>query len=388
MSEPESSVDALVTDLHYRSAVAGLRALGRSGRTVLALAPKSGAPGLWSRFATERECGPDPAEDPNGFAANVGVLATAYGPLVVYPGREGAIDALLAPDAGLPPTAVMPYSGPRALALLRDKRSLAEAASEFGLRTPRELARGTAAEVSAASVSLPCVVKPARSELTMGSAQVVRSRPELRAVVERLPPKDPLLIQERLEGALLSLGLVLDRAGEVVARFQSIATRTWPREAGPAALAKSVPPDERLVERSAAMLRSAGYWGLAHLQFLAGDGRPALIDFNPRFYGSLPLALASGVNLPAAWHAVTIDGPVPTQRPYRVGVTYRWLEADLTAARHGELALALRRTPAPRVGAMWASDDPLPGLLLGKDLVAARFRQRLPAAPRWLIPNQ
>ena len=48
-----------------------------------------------------------------------------------------------------------------------------------------------------------------------------------------------------------------------------------------------------------------GFGGLAQLQFVqAPGGAPALIDVNPRFYGSLPLALACGVNLPDAWHAL------------------------------------------------------------------------------------
>jgi len=77
---------------------------------------------LWSRYTAARALTPDVLEDPAGFAARVRELAEDHGPLVVYPGREEAIDALLAS----PPSAklTLPYAGPAALRALRNKREL------------------------------------------------------------------------------------------------------------------------------------------------------------------------------------------------------------------------------------------------------------------------
>ena len=74
-------------------------------------------------------------------------------------------------------------------------------------------------------------------------------------------------------------------------------------------------PDEELVQRVGAMLASVGFWGMAQLQFVGAGADAALIDFNPRFYGSLPLALAAGANLPARWHSVALSEPAgsPTE---------------------------------------------------------------------------
>jgi hypothetical protein len=94
---------------------------------------------------------------------------------------------------------------------------------------------------------------------------------------------------------------------------------------------------------------------------------PLLIDINLRFYGTMPLALACGVNLPAAWHAVATGAPLPSPAPYAVGVRYRRLEADLAAASHGAPRRLLRRTPGPKIGATWAPDDPLAGAMVSVD---------------------
>jgi len=370
-------MDALVTDAGSRGTLSGIRALGRAGLRVVALASAPLAAGLWSRFAAARELGPDPARDPVGFAERIAAVATEKGPLVVYPGSEVAIDALLDAPTELPRHAHLPYADAEAVNLLRDKRRLMDLAAEASLRVPCELAEGTVAEFLVAPPSLPCVIKSARPGVALPSGRAVTSRHELRELLQRLPPQERLLAQERLQGALMSVAIVVARDGGVVARLQSLASRTWPPDGGPSAFAMSVAPDEELIDRCARLLHRAGYWGLAQLQFVADGGEPALIDFNPRFYGSMPLAIACGVNLPAAWHAVALDQARPSPGPYLIGVTYRWLEADLTAARHGNVKLALRRAPAPRAGAMWAADDPLPALLLSGDVLGARIRQRL-----------
>jgi predicted ATP-grasp superfamily ATP-dependent carboligase len=170
--------------------------------------------------------------------------------------------------------------------------------------------------------------------------------------------------------------VVVGRDGALVRRFQQVATRTWP-DAGPSSLATSVEPDEELAERARSLLVAAGYWGMAQLQFIVtGDG-PRLIDVNTRYYGSMTLALAAGVNLPAAWHAVATERPAGVPGPYRVGVNYRWLEADIAATLHGRRGRLFSRPPKPRVGPMWARDDPVPTAMSAVLAVTGALGRRL-----------
>ena len=152
-----------------------------------------------------------------------------------------------------------------------------------------------------------------------------------------------------MRGPLVSVELVIDREGRLVARFQQVTRRTWPSAAGSIALATSVEPDEGLVSRTAAMLAELGYWGLAQVDFVETASGFTLLDVNPRFYRCLPLAVACGTNLPALWHAVAVGRPVGPPGAYRTGMTYRWLEADFVAAARGAPAgcSSARRTPAP-----------------------------------------
>ena len=356
-------MDALVTDAHVHGAVWAIRALGGAGVRVRAMGPDRGAPGLWSRHAASRAVGPDAEIDPSGYAGAVAALAARAGPVVVYPGQEESIDALL--EARLPGEAVLPYPEPARLAAIRDKRSLAAFAAEAGIATPATVGEASAAELRTLRIDGPCIVKPVRKS-AMHGGQIVGTSEELREAIGSVDGDEPLIVQRRADGDLLGLTIVLARDGRPVARIQQRTRRTWPPLAGASSLAVSEPVDETLADAATRMLRAAGYFGLVQLQFVAGPGGTQLIDANPRWYGSLSLALAAGLNLPAIWHAVVTGGELPgSPPPYREGISYRHLALDLTAALHGRPGLVLRRAARPRVGAMWSPDDRLAGGLLG-----------------------
>ena len=224
---------------------------------------------------------------------------------------------------------------------------------------------------------MPCVLKPVRGGGPLPTTRLIDTEHDLRTVLERLPPDEPLLVQELVDGPLSALAVVIGRDGRLRARFQQATLRTWPPKAGNSSLAVSVAPDEGLAERAADMLRNAGYVGMAQLQFMGRAGELALIDVNPRFYGSLALALACGVNLPAVWHDAVTERNTSAPSDYPVGVTYRWLGGEFLAATHGTPRLLLERTSPPRAGAFWSGDDPLPGVVSGARTVAGMLRRCL-----------
>jgi predicted ATP-grasp superfamily ATP-dependent carboligase len=360
--------------------VCGIRALGRSGLKVVAVGPSRTAPGRWSRYAAARALAPSPVADPDGFVDAVGELAERHGPLVVYPGQDEGLSVLIAAADRLPQEALLPYPGPDPLDALRDKGRLADLAVAAGLATPRTLLAGRAAELAAAELPDGAVVKPARPKGAFGDARVVASADTLRELLASVPADEELILQERLAGRLMAVAVVVGRDGTLVRRFQQVATRTWPEDAGISNLAESVLPDDDLAEASRSLLASTGYWGLAQLQFIETEDAPRLIDVNTRYYGSMALAVAAGVDLPGAWHAVARGEPAGEPGSYEVGVTYRWLEADILAAMQGVRGRLIPRPPRPRTGPMWARDDPVPGALFATLAVCGPLWRRLRGA--------
>ena len=70
---------------------------------------------------------------------------------------------------------------------------------------------------------------------------------------------------------------------------------------------------------------------MTEYKFDPESGQGWLIDINPRFWGSLALAIRSGVDFPLLAYRMARDGDVEPVLDYREGVVVRWLLGDMLA---------------------------------------------------------
>lgn len=202
-----------------------------------------------------------------------------------------------------------------------DKEELAGRAAVAGIPFPPHRRFASTADLRASSAYLeyPVVIKPPVNGRTM---QLNVTRVDGPADLERLPISDePVLVQPWIDAPMSAVSGVMWR-GSLVAFVHQRYLRRWPVQAGVASAAVTVKPDFRLEERLVALLD--GFDGIFQVQFV---GR-YLIDLNPRVYGSLPLAVAAGANLPAIFCDLVAGRTVPRVRG-RAGVRYRWVEGDV-----------------------------------------------------------
>ena len=82
------------------------------------------------------------------------------------------------------------------------------------------------------------------------------------------------------------------------------------------------------------LLRALNWYGLAMVEFKVDerDQLPKLMEINPRVWGSMPLAIASGVDFPYLLFKLAIDGDVQELRSFKEGVKMRFLINDIRAA--------------------------------------------------------
>jgi predicted ATP-grasp superfamily ATP-dependent carboligase len=287
----------------------------------------------------------------------------------VIPGTEqdlvaiaGSSDASLREITGLPE--------PEVVRRIVDKTEVYRTAKSVGLRVPHTEVIGRDGVEALADAEFPAIVKPVRSARTADSgalvrtdAQLVESRTALRRLIDQ---SDQWLIQARVDGQLGAVSGVA-RNGEVVVAVHQRSRRVWPPGAGVSAFAETVPRDPALEADVARLIAALSWRGIFQAQFIHSDREAYLIDVNPRVYGSLALATAAGVNLPAIWAEVVTGSQVKPSR-YRVGVHYRSDELDprslLHLAFHGrplEAAAGMlpRRHTAHSVITL---ADPAPGL--------------------------
>jgi hypothetical protein len=181
----------------------------------------------------------------------------------------------------------------------------------------------------------------------------------------------PCLLQRFERGGLVSIAGVA--AGE---RLLSIAfsryIRTWPPDAGPVSFSRTDTPPSDLVQGVSTLMRSLGWQGIFELELIESDeGGFAAIDFNPRLYGSVALAVRAGAPIPAVWCDWLLEGEA-AECAARAGVYYRWEEAEtrnmlqrLRAGRLGEALSVIRpRRPLARAYLRWSDPGPALGMLV------------------------
>jgi predicted ATP-grasp superfamily ATP-dependent carboligase len=363
-------VRALILDEgRDRGALAGARALHRAGWTVgvgspeRRLAASSRATARWHDV-------PSAQEDAQGYLAATAGAIREGGYDVVFPCDDAGVLMLSRFRDEVPAT--VPYGSDKSVLRGFDKLELTRAAERAGLAVPATTEANEA--TTPEDWSGPVVVKPSLhygfehnqpghlvAAIARSPAEVAQRVAAIHAAGERP------LVQEVIAGRLMAMGVLADRDSRVIACVQQLAEHTWPPEAGISARARTVPVDAELAEGVAALVRDLGWFGLVQIQFLVPtDGVPRVLDFNGRYYGSLALAVAAGVDLPVLWARLATGRPVGPVAPARTGVRYQWLTRDLkaSAAQDGRLRGtmdALRAATRSR-HSVWAARDPWPAI--------------------------
>ncbi len=374
----------LVTGVEYTGGLAALRALRAGGFEPWAGVTRADSLGGRSRSAAGRVALPDPAQLPADWVAAVARAAEQLNLDVVLAGTDVELQTL-SDNAGAFTTGVRIGAPPPAIVSLGlDKERVTALAVEAGISVPETMPVSAARlEEKPHGIRFPAVVKPLKSQLELAGevrrfeVQRVGDLSELRAAVSALPGAEAL-VQPYIEGPLATVNGVAWE-GALVASVHKRATRTWPPDCGPVCRAVTVPADAPLDAAMGELVGRIGWSGLFNAQFIEAHGRKYLIDFNPRPYHSLALAVASGANLPGIYTALLLGHPVGSSG-YRRGIYFRSLDdvrATRSLIRSGEYGLAAREiVPAGRVVCpVFSLADPKPFLAAARRGAKGRAAQ-------------
>jgi biotin carboxylase len=357
----------LVTGSEHPAGLAALRALDRAGFETWAAVQSRESLGARSRAAAGYVDVPDARAAPEEFVAALADASERLGVAAVLPGTEAALLAMTGREEAFPESVAVGTPSEVALRRATSKVSLALLAPPAGFRNPP--IRVLSPELLATSDQpVPAIVKPLNSELTTGGslqryeACRVTSMAALEESLRRLP--DELgLVQPYIEGPLISFnGVAFD--GVLHGANQHVVHRVWPDRCGQAVFAETIPMTAEREDRTAAFMKALGWSGIFNLQIIESGGEDYVIDLNPRFYVSLTLAVAAGINLPAIWTMLLLGRPVEA-RGYRVGMRFRHETGDVRAivagVRRGRLAAARDLFPRRHTAhALFSLRDPRP----------------------------
>jgi predicted ATP-grasp superfamily ATP-dependent carboligase len=338
---PLPSGRVLVTDGNERAALALTRSLGRSGRHVVVGATRRGALAGASRFAAAEVQLPDPLGHPAEFAAALRTVVRRHAIDVVLPVSEASLLAIL-PIADQLRPAIVPFASAGAFRQVCDKSSVLALAREMGIATPSQVHledREACGGPALLGLRFPVVVKPARSvgeaahgRVKLGIAHAA-SEDALRRVLDRLPDAAfPVLVQQRIVGPGIGVFLLV-WDGRVRARFAHRRLREKPPSGGVSVYSESTPLDPSLAAVCEQLLRRFAWRGVAMIEFKrdAATGTPYMMEINGRFWGSLELAIAAGVDFPRLLVELATGASPDDVTTYELGVRNRWWWGDVDA---------------------------------------------------------
>jgi predicted ATP-grasp superfamily ATP-dependent carboligase len=316
----------LVTDGHWRKTLALVRSLGRKGVHVTVGERTFLNTSFFSKYCSRRLVYPSPRKSPDQFIEFIVKEIKKNQYECLFPMEEETLLLLAKHQAEISKYTHLLIPNLQKIEFVRDKGNLLRFAEAHGIPIPKTIYSLENPEPD--MVQGPAVIKPRISSGSFGIAYV-KKREDLVPCYQRIHTRYPFpLIQEWIPdgGGTFGFSALFDEASNVQAAFVHKKLRMYPVEGGPSTLREGV-EHPQVMELGLSLLRSLNWVGVAMAEFKVDprDGIPKLMEINPRFWGSLHLAIVSGVDFPyLILKMARGEGFAPILH-YSVGKHCRWL---------------------------------------------------------------
>lgn len=255
---------------------------------------------------------------------------------LVIPNDDAGVRALIGHRAVFSKLAKLALPNEKAFEYSFNKNKTYELAQEIGLPVPKQIEISSIDEcdIFDQEWSYPLVIKPVASSVVLKNSlyflkvAYAESKEEL---IDRLKPIlsiSKALVQEYFVGTGVGLEF-LSNNGQICVAFQHVRVHE-PMTGGGSAYRKSVVIDDELLQYVKMIVEALEYTGVAMVEFKYNFEKKefVLIEINGRFWGSLPLAIASGVDFPYYLYEMIVHNRRNFPTEYRTGIYCRNLFMD------------------------------------------------------------
>jgi predicted ATP-grasp superfamily ATP-dependent carboligase len=317
------------------SSLGAIRSLGKRGVRIIAIDSIKCSPGFCSKFTSKAFLIPDPMRNVNSYKNFLKKIFYQEKCLTILPMDE--ITALVLSkykhefEENTDNENVWPDYEP--LKIAQDRSRLLKLAEELTMPAPKCY---TIEDIERNGVKPPWVIKPRYSiaekdgSAKVGRVKYVSNVKDLKITVKsmQLEGVSPI-IQEFIPGEGYGF-FALYNKGNLKACFQHRRLRESPYTGGPSSLRESVRIPE--LQREGLKIPQELKWhGPIMVEFKRDqrDGKFKLMEVNPRFWGSLNLAIQSGVDFPYLFYQIAKDGDCSNTFYYEISKKYKNLEYEI-----------------------------------------------------------
>ncbi len=345
----------LVLDGNQRSALAATRSLGRKGIPVVVADERVPNLSSCSKYCVDSFAYPSPYEHPEEFVGVVGEECRKRGVEILFPMTEISTQLVIERKSSFAPVKI-PFADYNAFDELTNKWKLLKKAECLGVPAPKTWFIDPELDLNQLKQELkfPLVLKPYRSRIfhngkwVPASVKYADSWDNLLRLREEFPFRTHrFLVQEKVNGTGQGV-FTLYNEGKPFVFFAHKRIREKPPTGGVSVLRESVPVDPVLKSLSEKLLNDVRWHGVAMVEFkVAENGKPYLMEVNARFWGSLQLAIDSGIDFPFLLYQMACGRSSPLIKQHRLYIRTRWLLGDLD---HLYLSLFKKGTDLDVVG--------------------------------------
>ncbi len=293
----------LILDGHWNKAVAAIRSLAGHGLKVTVGESSALAAGLLSHYPSRRFTYPAPLQHPEDFLAAVEREVKAIDYDVLMPMELTTLLLLSKERQRFSDHVRFPFAPHEILVQAASKIAVGKAAQGAGIIAPAstEISPDSRADALIEKLGLPLVLKPDMGEGGRGLFYC-HNLAELETALKTIRNNgQPYLAQEMVAAGGYGLGvsILMDEKHQVLASFTHQRLREYPITGGPSTLRQAVCHAQ--AEHDAITLLTKIRWqGVAMVEFKVDPhcNTAFFLEINPRFWGSLPLAIKAGVDFP------------------------------------------------------------------------------------------
>jgi protein-tyrosine-phosphatase len=331
----------LLLDADGRVGIACVQSLGRRGHLVHVGVRRLGSRTERSRWCHRIHAQP-PAEPVAAGVAWLTGLDERFGFTLIVPTTEASLRWLRALPEDHPVRRKAQLPADAALDVALDKSTTTRIARELGLPVPaaRELPQQEAgsplpSDAGQAPRAWPVVLKPARSKVVIDGrlvtlAVAIANDDESRALMlASWLPYTPVQEQAWVPGRGVGVEVLYEH-GRMAWHFVHERLHELPLTGGASTLRRAAGAEPELVDMTRRLLDRLQWHGAAMVEWRRDDhGVAYLMEINPRLWGSLPLTIAAGVDIPLGLLTLARGEPLPAAPAWRVGTTARNLTNDI-----------------------------------------------------------
>ncbi len=345
-------MSVLITNAEYTVCLAIMKSLGRKDIdvTVSTHINKPTPLSFYSKYYKNKVFYPSIENGENEFIQKIISIVKNNNYDVLLPLRESVILPISKHRNKFAPYVKIPIAEHEVLEKADDKAQTLKIAEDNDIPIPKTYFIEKTSDIDKIKneIIFPVIIKPYKGESAKGVTYAY-SEKELKDKYMKVREEfGPSMIQEYVSGTRYTVAALFNEDSKPRRVCVHKGIRENPITGGPQIFAETVENPE-VLNHALKLLKAMNYYGMAEVEFIADerDKKIKLMEINPRFYDSIWVPIASGVDFPYLLYKMAMDGDIKPSFDYKTGIKCRYLLGDM---RHLISVMKGVKTPKYKLG--------------------------------------